>query len=243
VLINTNFKNTGWTPQCFSVSAKPANQIHIKLTSLGDPWDRFVSLIVNDVEIIRAITPFDEVLEQNITIPEPLGGAFSLGNKVCGILTTFVGSWNYFAETTNEITPTEVPFPIFTVDTMDSDHRKLSKKVTPFYAKKGYFYATGHRDEEGASGRRFIIRIDGKTVFDKSLNWGWLPGCGYITPYEFDVNSTVSNIEIESPNCGNCWKISLALTTTPKLPSLIYPLLFLLGFIGVTGVFLIMKKK
>jgi hypothetical protein len=218
-LIDAEFRNTGWNPQCFRVSASPATQIYYKLTSLGDPYDRFVALIVNGVEIVRAITPFDYMIEQKITIPEPLAGAFSLGDKVCGIVTTYIGGWRYFAETVNEVTPTEYPVPIFTVETMNSSNRRLSKTVSPFHAIRGYLYATGHYYEEGAVKKRFRVIVDDKTVFDRDLDWGWSPGCGYIKPYEFTIDSTVSTIVVESPNCGDYWKVSLALTTeTPPMP-------------------------
>jgi hypothetical protein len=149
-----------------------------------------------------------------VTIPDPLAGAFLLGSKVCGIVTTYIyNGWHYFAETVNEVIPSEYPVPIFTVETMNSGTRRLSKTIQPFHAKRGYLYATGHSHEEGARGRRFRVIVDGKVVFDRDIDWGWYPGCGYIAPYEFDVNSTASNIVVESTNCGDYWKISLALTT------------------------------
>jgi len=112
-IINDYFFNTGWNPKCYSVNVKPASKIHYVLKSRQDPYDRFVSLIANGVEVLRAFTPFGSVIEQTVDIPEDLGMAFALGNKVCGIVTTYsYQGWDYFAESLNEIQSNVLPIGV-----------------------------------------------------------------------------------------------------------------------------------
>jgi len=234
-IINDYFFNTGWNPKCYSVNVKPTSKIHYLLKSRQDPYDRFVSLIANGVEVLRAFTPFDSAIEQTVDIPEDLGMAFALGNKVCGIVTTYVyQGWDYFAESLNEIQSNVLPIGVFAVASIDSKNRTLEANLSQsVFAKRGYLYATGHGREEGARGREFTIYADGKVVFHQYLDWGWYPGCGYVKPYAFNVNSNVKNVKVECSNCGDYWKVSLTLIAEPSggggLPLW---LISLLGFVG-----------
>jgi hypothetical protein len=221
ILINDDFVQTEHNRKCYKVSAAPANKIHYKLTSKDDPWDRLFSLIINNAEILRAVTTYGGTIEQTVEIPQELSSAFSLGNEVCGILTTFVGGgWHCYAETVNETTPKYGLIPAFTWETMNSQKRVLETTIPPTSVRKIFLYATGHYLEEGGSNKTFQIYLNGNLVFERNLPWGWSPGCGYIKPYDVDVEiENVTKVRIESPNCGDYWITSLILTTpTPPPP-------------------------
>jgi hypothetical protein len=219
ILIDDDFVQTGHNRKCYKVSARPANKIHYKLTSKGDDWDRLFSLIINNAEILRAITPFGGTIEQTVELPKELAAAFNLGNEVCGILTTFVGGWHCLVETANITTPENGLIPAFTWEKMDSQRRTLETNIPPTNVTKLIFYITGHYVEEGGYAT-FQIYLNDNLVFDRYLDWGWHPGCGYIQPYIIDAKTeNVTKVKIQSPNCGDYWITSLILTTpTPPTP-------------------------
>lgn len=212
VLFDDVFEGTGWRPKCYRASAPASRRARILLESRGDPWDRFVSLIANKVEVLRAFTPFDGRLEQEIELPEGLGAALALGCEVCGVVTTYVGGWRYRAEVLEHFSPSARPVPVFTLESVEPGRTALEARLPQrVFARRGYLYATGHAGEEGAVGRRFRVLVDGRVVLDRELDWGWYPGCGCVKPYEFDVGASVGSVRLECPSCGRYWKVSLAL--------------------------------
>jgi hypothetical protein len=226
VLIDHEFRNTGWSPVCFDVEARPFTELQYSAESLGDPYVRLVSIIINGVEVFRAITPFGGRIAQRVTIPEALGAAPALArtSRVCGVVTTYVGGWRLRAESLNEVRPALLPVPVFTLETVSESRRVLEATLTSRVpVRKMYLYATGHYVEEGATGRLFTIAVDGRVVFSKRLNWGWTPGCGYIAPIEIPYTGDAQSIRLECNECRSYWKASLALATPvigpPKPPT------------------------
>jgi hypothetical protein len=220
LLFDDEFRKTGWSPKCYTVSARPATRFKIAFRSLGDPWDRFACVIANGVEVIRAVTPFDGELEQEVVVPEALGAALGLGDKVCGILTTFTeDGWRYRVEALDEAVPRVLPVPLFLMERMTSSRRSIEAVLQqPVYAEKLYLYITGHSNEEGET-RRFRIVADGwRKLFDGTISWGWVPGQGYVTPYELKVGWFVRRIRIESPDCKDYWVVSAALGAPARQP-------------------------
>jgi hypothetical protein len=219
LLFDDEFRKTGWSPKCYTVSARPATRFRISFRSLGDPWDRFACVIANGVEVVRAITPFDGELEQEVAVPEALGAALGLGDRVCGVLTTFTEEgWRYRVETLDEARPRTVPVPLLLMERMTSSRRSIEAVLPqPVYAEKLYFYLTGHSEEEGAT-RRFRMSVDGRVLLDRDLPWGWAPGAGCLRPYEVEVRQRVRTFKIESPDCGDYWVVSAALGTPAQQP-------------------------
>ena len=236
LIFDAKFQDTGWTPKCFNTSGPPVSQISISAIPYGDPWDRLGSVILNGVEVVRFITYYGEPVNITVNVPPEL----QLGwNKACGVLTTYMGYFDYKAGGTQPGSKYYAVIPAFTRDTNSQPGQGIQKTFpVPIPVEKIVLSLTGHGYEEGACGRIFHIYLNGQEVATLNRCWGWGAGCGCpVDPIILDASmNNVTSVAIKCDNCGSYWKVSMALDAPPTftLPTQIP--WWLLAAVGLAGI-------
>ena len=212
-IVDRDFYNTGWNIQRFpGPDCGDVKQLTISVQSTGDQIDRLVILGRNNCEVARFITPFDSSLTQTESVDEPISSAAASG-EVEVLFTTFAaggGGYHMTATAVGSGSPTYACIPMWFAVDLYSNGNVLSANLNNTYIYGGFVLnMTGHRYEEGATGRHFELYVNGQKVWDQVFpNWRWVPGIGFVQPIVIPYTGVANDVKLVCTNCGNTWIVS-----------------------------------